>query len=253
MQEKLEKMGLNKTESSIYLVLIEYSKLTPARISKITGINRTTIYAALSELVKKGLILEDLTGKIKYFVVLSPENLLNYTKRQKQEILQKEKIAQELVLELELLPKSKNFSIPKIQFVEGKDIKDFLYEKTPVWEQSMIDVGEKTLWGFQDHTFVENEDYRDWIFWYWKRVDEGFNLKMFTNQSDIEEEMKGKKLTNRMLKFWNGDDITSTQWILGEYIISIVTRGKLHYLVQIRDVVLAESMKNFVKHSWFKE
>jgi predicted transcriptional regulator len=253
MQDKLMKIGLSKTETDIYLVVLEHGKLTPARISKITGINRTTVYAAVSELAKKGVIAEDLTGKIKYLMALPPENLLNYTRKQKQDILKKEKIAQELISELENLPKSKNFSIPKIQFIEGENIKDFLYKQTPVWEQNMIDNNKKTWWGFQDHAFVENKEYRDWILWYWERSPKDFDLKLFTNQSDIEEEMKERKITNRVLKFWSGEDITSTQWILGEYIVSIVTRGKLHYLVQIRDVVLAESIRNFVKHAWEKE
>jgi predicted transcriptional regulator len=253
MQEQLTKLGLSRTEADIYLALIEHVKLTPARISKITGINRATVYAALSELVKKGIVSEDLSGKTKFFMVLSPENLANYTKKEKQEVLKKERIIKELVPELELLPKSKNFSIPKIQFVEGKNIKDFIHKQTPIWDQSMIDHNKTTWWGFQDHTFVENEEYREHIFWYWKRAPKEIDLKLFTNQSDIEEAMKSKKLDRRKMKFWKGDDIKSTQWIVGEYIVSIVTRGKLHYLVQIRDVVLAESIRNFVKHSWEKD
>lgn len=250
MLEELIEIGLNKTEAEIYLILLENNRLTPARISMITGINRSTVYAAAEELLKKGVIAEDLSGKTKYFVALRPENFLDSIDRQSREIKKKEIRAKEIIRNLELLPKSKNYSIPKIQFVEGTDIKDFIQKKTPIWEQSMKDTGEKTWWGFQDHSYVENKTYRDLILWYWERASKDIDLKLFTNESGIEEKMKKENLERRQLKFWRGKEFTSTQWILGEYIISIVTREKLHYLVQIRDAVLADNMRNFVKYAW---
>jgi hypothetical protein len=119
-------------------------------------------------------------------------------------------------------------------------------------KKSLRDTGETTWWGFQDHSFVELEKYRKWILWYWSRSEEDMDLKLFTNQSSIEEEMKEKNISRRKLKLWTGDNFTSTQWILGEYIVSIMTRGKLHYLVQIRDRVLADSMRNLAKNLWNK-
>lgn len=253
MLEKLIEIGLSKTEAEIYLVILEHTKLTPARISRITGINRSTVYAAASELTKKGVITEDLSGKTKYLVALEPSNLLNQTRKKIREIKKIENIAEQIIPELELLPKSKNYSIPKIQFIESDDIEDFLYKKTPIWEQSMKDTGDTTWWGFQDHTFVENKKYNDWILWYWKRAPKENDLKLFTNQAEIESEMDKKRIDRRKIKLWKGDNFTSTQWILGEYVVSVVTRGKLHYLVQIRDTVLAESIRNFVKHAWERE
>ncbi len=253
MKEKLLKLGLNPTEIDIYLALLEHGKLTPANISKITGVNRSTAYAACSELLKKAIIEEDLSGKTKYYVALPPEKLKNYTDKQLREIKIQENLINELIPELELLPKSENYSIPKVQVINGNNIEDFLYKKTPIWEQSMRDTNEKTWWGFQDHTFVETDAYQKWIFWYWKQNKGDIDLKMFTNQSNIEEEMKDKNLTLRQLKPWTGDNFTSTQWIVGEYIVSTVTRDKLHYLVQIRDKVLANSMRNLAKSLWSKD
>lgn len=253
MKEKLMSIGLNQTEIDIYLSLLENGKLTPANISRITGVNRSTAYAAAAELLKKGIIEEDLSGKTKYYVALPPERLRDITEKKIKELKKQESIINELIPELDLLPKSNNYSIPKVQFINGEDIEDFLYKKTPIWEKSMRDIGERTWWGFQDHTFVETEKYRKWVLWYWKQSKEDMDLKLFTNQSTIEEEMKGQNIYRRQLKLWTGDNFTSTQWILGEYIVSIVTRGKLHYLVQIRDRVLADSMRNFAKSLWGKE
>jgi sugar-specific transcriptional regulator TrmB len=253
MKEKLLKIGLSPTEIDIYLALLENGKLTPANISRITSINRSTAYAACGELLKKGIIEDDLSGKTKYYLALSPEKLKNYTDKRLREIRNEERIIEELIPELELLPKSGNYSIPKVQVVNGDDVEDFLYKKTPMWEKSMRDTSEKTWWGFQDHAFVEIEKYQKWILWYWNQSKEDIDLKLFTNQSEVEEEMKEKNISRRKLKIWTGDNFTSTQWILGEYIVSIVTREKLHYLVQIRDKVLADSMRNLAKNLWSKD
>lgn len=253
MKEKLLKIGLNSTEIDIYLALLENGKITPANISRITGINRSTTYAAAAELMKKGIIEEDLSGKTKYLIALPPERLMDYTERKINELKKQASIVKSLLPELELLPKSGSYSIPKIQFVEGADIEEFLYKKMPIWHQSMRDTNEKTMWGFQDHTFVEIPAYKKWILWTWEQKTDDLDLKFFTNQSDIEEEMKKENIPQRHLKYWTGDTFTSSQWVLGEYVVSMVTRGKLHYLVQIRDRVLADSMRNFTKKLWSKE
>ncbi len=251
MKEKLLAIGLNQTEIAIYLALLEYGKITPANISRVTGINRSTTYAAASELMKKGIIEEDLTGKTKYLLALPPERLKDYTEKKIDELRKQETIIKGLIPELEMLPKSGSYSIPKVQFVDGDDVEDFLYKRSPVWEKSMRDTNERTWWGFQDHAFVEK--YGKWVLWYWNQSKEDINLKLFTNESVIEEKMKEKNISRRQLKSWTGDNFTSTQWILGEYIVSIVARGKLNYLVQIRDKVLADSMRNLTKNLWKKD
>lgn len=252
MKEDLLKIGLNQTEIDIYLTLLEYNRLTPANLGKITNINRSTVYAACLELIKKGLIEEDLSGKTKSYTVLSPQRLKDYLGKRLREIRADEMVVERIIPELEQIPRSGNYSIPKVQVVNGVDVEDFLYKKVPVWEKSMRDLGEKTWWGFQDHTFVESDIYRKWVLWYWKQAKEDIDLKLFTNESDIEERMKDKNIIRRQLKFWTGDNFSSTQWILGEYIVSIMTRDKNHYLVQIRDKVLADSMRNLAKNMWNK-
>lgn len=252
MKEDLLKIGLNQTEIDIYLTLLEYSRLTPANLGKITNINRSTVYAACFELIKKGLIEEDLSGKTKSYMALSPQRLKDYLGKRLREIRADELVIERIIPDLEQIPKSGNYSIPKVQVVYGADVEDFLYKKTQVWEKSMRDCGETTWWGFQDHTLVEQDIYRKWVLWYWKQAREDIDLRLFTNKSDIEEKMKDKNISRRQLKFWTGNSFTSTQWILGEYIVSVMTRDKNHYLVQIRDRVLADSMRNLAKNMWDK-
>jgi hypothetical protein len=76
---------------------------------------------------------------------------------------------------------------------------------------------------------------------------------MFSNNSEIEKEMGDKEITRRMIRFWDDkNNFTSTQWIVGEYIISIVTKEKPYYLVEIHDAVMAHNMREVFKKLWEK-
>ena len=142
---------------------------------------------------------------------------------------------------------------PKVRVVTGKDIEEFLYQQTPVWEESMKNVRETTWWGFTDEVFVGHPPYHEWILWYWKRAPRQFDLKLLTNDSKIEEEMKRKKLTRRETRVMDdGANFTAGQWVLGDYIVSTVTSSKPHYLTQIHDPVLAHNLRELYKNLWKK-
>ena len=108
-----------------------------------------------------------------------------------------------------------------------------------------------TWFGFQDHTFVEK--FEKWIDWSWDKATQPIKLKLLTNESDIEEKMKAKKYSDRrMLKFWNNNEFTGTQWIIGSYIVLIVTKQHPYYLVEIHDSVMAHNMREVFKTIWNK-
>lgn len=250
MQDKFKALGLNSTESDIYISLVKNGKLTPSKISRITNINRTTVYASVYNLVKAGLVTEDFTSKTKYFIAKEPSSLLDILSDEESALRKKSEVVVSLIKELNSLPKSKNYSIPKIEIIEGDEIEKFLYRQTEVWEKSMSELKQKTWWGFQDHKLVGTDYFKKWILWYWNRAPKDFDLKMFTNESEVESELKQKNITQRALRFWSGDTLTSTQWVLGEYIVSIVVNEDLTYLIQMRDAVISDNMRKMFKNMW---
>jgi len=72
----LRELGLSLKESSVYLTILEYGKLPPARLASLTGIHRTTVYAVAKELVKKGYVVEDAFKGGIYYSPASPKELL---------------------------------------------------------------------------------------------------------------------------------------------------------------------------------
>lgn len=72
----LERMGLSQPEATVYLTILRGGRLNLATLSDNSGINRTTLYAYLHTLLKKGYIKETAIGKRTYYIAESPQNVL---------------------------------------------------------------------------------------------------------------------------------------------------------------------------------
>lgn len=249
--ELLAKLGFSEKEIAVYLTVLENGKILPANVAAITKIKRPTVYAIARELIKKGVITQDIDSAGGYLAALPPSHLNTLVEKQEKEISDKKKVVAEAIKELDLMPKSKSYSIPRMRFIDEYNIRDFLYKQTSVWEESMVRTGNLTWWGFQDHTFVETEEYRDWIDWYWKRARAEIDLKLISNDSVIEEEMSKKNYDRRTIRFWRDSfKFTATNWVLGEYVILIMTKHRPHYIVEIHDSVYAENMRQVFRNLW---
>lgn len=67
--EELTCFGLSRQEASIYIELIKHGKMTGYELSKETGISRSNVYAACSELVSKGACYLEEGESTKYIPV----------------------------------------------------------------------------------------------------------------------------------------------------------------------------------------
>lgn len=248
LEKTLNQLGLGNKEIAIYKLILEHGKIAPALLSRLAKINRTTVYSVAKELKDKGLIIEDLGGKTLYYLPSREQDLEKLVKSEQDNLKQKEASIRELQALIKNNPESKTYSVPKIRFIDEADMKDYLYDAVPKWNESIV-ATDPTWWGFQDHTFVE--EFKDWIVWYWKNAPKEIDLKLFSNDKAIEKEMVKEKITRRDIKFWNGnDEFTATQWIIGSYIIMIVTNQKPYYLVEIHDSVMAHNMRTLFKRMW---
>jgi sugar-specific transcriptional regulator TrmB len=245
----LKKLGLNETEIPVYLTILQHGKISAAHLSKLTKINRTTIYSITKQLVKHGIIAEDLSTNKRQFIARPPQDLDILLRRQEHEIEEKRYLLENAMSDLEKLAKTAQYSIPKIVFIEEDELKEYLYSQTSEWNKSILQV-DGIWWGFQDPTFVEH--YPEWIDWYWQQTEPlDISLRLLTTESKVEEEMKKKNYPKRTMKFWKGGEgFTASTWINGDHLIMIMTNQRPHYLVEIHDKVLAHNMRKLLKGIW---
>jgi len=123
ISEKLKKalLQLNLTEKEIasYITLLEQGALSIQNISRNTGINRVTTYAAIEELKQKGLVSESRKGKRKLFVAENPESLEFLIEKQRHKIRREEDIFHNLILPSLKAIDIKQENRPQIKFFEG--------------------------------------------------------------------------------------------------------------------------------------
>jgi sugar-specific transcriptional regulator TrmB len=253
IHDTLKKLGLNDKEVKLYLAIQRNGKIKPAKLAELTKINRATVYNLAGTLLSKGLIAEDISGKTLYFAPLPPASLETILEENKRELKEKESLVKKAVGELSLLTTSKEYSVPKIRFVEEGDLKKYLFDNLTKWQDAVID-SDGIWWGYQDHTFVEN--FESWIKASWETGQSKhhhYKSQIFTNESKIEQKIKGRyPADKRGVRFLQKTGFTATMWVCGDYLVTIVTNVHPFHLIEIHDPMIAHNTKEVFKKLWEK-
>jgi len=246
--DSLKKLNFTDKEVDIYLGVLKNGKITHTDLAKYSGINRTTVYSVADELIKKGVIAEDLSGPTTYLVALPPEDLDILIKKQQKEVEEQKKVVDTAIKELKKIAGEVRYSIPKVRFIPEEDLDNFLYKQAPVWNASLIKTKTKHL-GFQDPSFAEH--YNQWIDWYWTNAPKEIELNLLSNPADIEKVMAKRKYTRRKIKnFKKNIPFTATTWVMGDYYVMLVTDKRPHYAIEIHNPVIAENQREVFKELW---
>ncbi|MFH0869663.1 MAG: helix-turn-helix domain-containing protein [archaeon] len=113
MLEKLQRIGLSKKESEIYLALAKRVGATANQLSKETSSNRTVCYNVLQQLVEKGIVTYAKKNGTRIFAAANPDSLLAG-------IREKEDIASELIGQLKKIRRDQATE-RSVEVFEGKD------------------------------------------------------------------------------------------------------------------------------------
>lgn len=71
----LSSLGLSKTESGIYIDLLQYGTQTVSSIARTSKLHRPAIYKSLPVLIERGLVTERKVGKLTQYAAEPPEKL----------------------------------------------------------------------------------------------------------------------------------------------------------------------------------
>lgn len=247
----LAKIGLNDKEITLYLALLKRGKMKPSELARISKINRATTYSILNNLVSKGIIAADASGKTALFSPLPPENLLSMTRDARREVEEKEALLSDAIEDLKILQATHEYPVPKMRLVEECDLEKYLYDNTTKWQNAII-VDDGVWWGFQDKNFAEK--YRKWIDYTWTTPQckqQNYKPKVFTNTSEEELELRDRyaKL-GRNTKQIMDIKFTANMWVCGDYMVMIAVEQKPSYLIEIQDTMIAQNIKNIFKKLW---
>lgn len=120
LAQELEKIGLTKRESLVYLQLLKLGPMTPTQIAVKTELKRPNIYDVIKSLGVKGLIHYQFSKKSRLIAASSPKNLLDVAK-------QRFEHAKLLLPELQNLDREQSFQ-SNITFYQGRKAMQELYK-----------------------------------------------------------------------------------------------------------------------------
>lgn len=117
MEEELQKLGLTEHEAKIYLAALSLGPSSAVQLANYTEIKRPTVYLAVKNLIKQGLMHQTL-GKKNFFVAEKPQKLEKLNKRLRRQVVDAEILLESILPGLIKLPKQYNKE-PKVTFYSG--------------------------------------------------------------------------------------------------------------------------------------
>lgn len=117
---QLGKIGLSDKESLIYEHLLKNGGDYPASISKVTRLNRTTVYKLLIKLSIQGLIAESRKGKKLFYATTSPKKLVRHAESRVRQAEDALEYTKKVIPELERLYSFAE-NKPRVKYYEGYD------------------------------------------------------------------------------------------------------------------------------------
>lgn len=97
MKEELQQLGLTENESVVYIALLESGSTTAGDVIKKTKLHRNIVYNNLDKLIDKGLVTYVVIKSVKHFETTEPKELKEYIEKEKEKILEKEKLTEKII------------------------------------------------------------------------------------------------------------------------------------------------------------
>ncbi|NQU98506.1 hypothetical protein HQ533_03495 [Candidatus Woesearchaeota archaeon] len=98
----LEEIGLTKSETNVYLALLELGSTTTGKIVDKSRASSSKIYEILDRLMQKGLVSFIIKSGVKYFEAAPPERILDYIEEKEKQLQEKKDQAKKIIPQLTL-------------------------------------------------------------------------------------------------------------------------------------------------------
>lgn len=235
MKEELKKLGLTENESKVYLALLGLGSTNAGKIIKKTKLHRNIVYDNLEKLIEKGLVSFVIIRNIKYFEIAPSTELKEYIKKQKKEVIEKEKIVKKLLPEIE-----KKRDVERKQeatiFKGQKGVKTLLDELTKTKSEVLV-FG--TGWGMRETMPVYYEQ------WHLKLAKNKVKCRIVLPQNK-----KGKFLKPFIAKYLPEENIMpSTIAVWENKVLNVIWEEEPLGILIISDKV-AESYRRYFNLLW---
>ncbi len=128
MEELFGRFGLDEKETKAFLELVRLGAVPVAKWAKHTSINRSSMYVLLERLVKVGLVTTFTHSGVQHVQAVPTTELMAILNDKEDFVVDTKTILNRLLPELQKMEKTHGIT-PKVQFFEGKDRVEMMYEE----------------------------------------------------------------------------------------------------------------------------
>ena len=242
--EKLEKIGLTRNESIVYLTLIKIGTSKSGDILKESGLNSGKIYEIFESLLKKGLISESAINNVKHFTASPPVQLLKYIDSKKKCIKEQEEWIHQMLPDLNKL---RNFNINFSKSITYVGYKGIITATEEAFEQ----INSKDEIIAMGVTNEKESKYNNfWINLNRKRVKRKIKTRLlFSDKGNLMDIYRKMPLTKiRLIDGFTPSAVT----VFGKRIVHISNYREPFSCILIYDKNIAFSFTNFFNELWEK-
>jgi sugar-specific transcriptional regulator TrmB len=124
MNEKIKKflvdIGLSEKEALVYLALLPVDDASVIELAQSTGINRTTLYPILEDLISKRLVIEIQQGKKTKFQAEPPERVETFMRNRKAQLEEQEKVLEDIIPQMRGFVRQTGEK-PVVKYYDGRE------------------------------------------------------------------------------------------------------------------------------------
>ena len=124
----LEKIGFTRTESIVYLTLLQTGTCKTGDLLKQAGLNSGKIYEILENLKTKALVSESIINQVKHFTAAPPAKLLEYVEKKKIDLEKEETAIRSMLPQLNVLRKVTSQRVKAVTYLGLQGIRTALEE-----------------------------------------------------------------------------------------------------------------------------
>jgi|TARA_B100001971_G_C18247080_1_gene575105 sugar-specific transcriptional regulator TrmB len=238
----LEKLGLTRNESIVYLSLLQLGTSKTGKILESSRLNSGKIYEILNSLKIKGLVSESIINNIRHFTASPPSQLLEYIEKKKEAIELEEKSIKPYLNQLEKLQKETAKEVKASTYIGFRGLKtaateilEILSSKDEVLSLGMSENKEPLFKNF-------------WLNWENKRIQKKIPARyIFYAKKEQYTNYKKLKLTkSKIITKFKPVDID----IYGKDKIMIINYAEPITCILIHDENTATNFRNFFEQLW---
>jgi len=248
---ELENLGLSAKEACLYAAIAQGGKAGAGQLAKKTGLARATVYFLIDSLQTRGLdSVEYKKGKT-FFVPQSPRSMLSMLERSRAELDDKISHVQMILPDLAKLFRPTLLPAPRVRSFEGKSaILNFLHQEEDAWHESMLRCG-GFWWGYEDPSLYGH--YKSWFHHIYKKFEpmrkSDLSVNIFST-TPTRHELKARYPQSVLRPTSDGKEFSSTIWVMGEYVVAILSKQEPHYAFEIKDDLLGSNLRTIFQLLW---